>query len=137
MDLFDLVVARKMSGGGGGGGGSSDFSTANVTIDVGEYTAAAHVLIASSTPNPFTFVYSDNWIQADGFYNLTDGKIQMLCGNGTYLDTSMFVLMDSEQESLAYCDGITSVSDNYTYDAETQRILINGDGTIVPIWVAD
>lgn len=30
-DLFDVVVARKLSG-GGGGGGSSDFSTAEVTI---------------------------------------------------------------------------------------------------------
>lgn len=30
-DLFDVVVARKLSG-GGGGGGSSDFSTAQVTI---------------------------------------------------------------------------------------------------------
>lgn len=29
-DLFDIVVARKLSG--GGGGGSSDFSTAEVTI---------------------------------------------------------------------------------------------------------
>ena len=30
-DLFDVVVARKLSG-GGGGGGSSDFSTAEVTV---------------------------------------------------------------------------------------------------------
>ena len=29
-DLFDIVVARKLSG--GGGGGSSDFSTAEVTV---------------------------------------------------------------------------------------------------------
>lgn len=29
-DLFDVVVARKLSG--GGGGGSSDFSTAEVTV---------------------------------------------------------------------------------------------------------
>lgn len=31
-DLFDIAVARKLSGGSGGGGGSSDFSTAQVTI---------------------------------------------------------------------------------------------------------
>lgn len=31
-DLFDIVVARKLSG-GGGGGGSSDFSTAEVTVN--------------------------------------------------------------------------------------------------------
>lgn len=32
-DLFDIVVARKLSG---GGGGSSDFSTANLTITKAE-----------------------------------------------------------------------------------------------------
>lgn len=37
-DLFDIVVARKLSG--GGGGGSSDFSTAQVTI-VNTNTATA------------------------------------------------------------------------------------------------
>lgn len=30
MDLFDVVVAKKLSG--GGGGGSNDFSTAEVTV---------------------------------------------------------------------------------------------------------
>lgn len=32
MDLYDIAVARKLSGGSGGGGGNSDFSTAEVTI---------------------------------------------------------------------------------------------------------
>ncbi len=32
-DLFDIVIARKLSG--GGGGGSSDFSTATVTATYG------------------------------------------------------------------------------------------------------
>lgn len=32
MDLFDVVIARKLSG-GGGGGGSSDFTTAYITTD--------------------------------------------------------------------------------------------------------
>ena len=31
MDLFDIAVARKLSG-GGGGGGSSDFTTCTLTI---------------------------------------------------------------------------------------------------------
>lgn len=31
MDLYDIAVARKLSG-GSGGGGSSDFTTANVTL---------------------------------------------------------------------------------------------------------
>ena len=33
MDLFDIAVARTLSGGGGGGGGGdSDFSTATMTV---------------------------------------------------------------------------------------------------------
>lgn len=35
-DLFDVVVARKLSG-GSGGGGSSDFSTATLTVN-GDFT---------------------------------------------------------------------------------------------------
>ena len=38
-DLFDVVVARKLSG-GGGGGGSSDFSTATVTVSGGNLLGA-------------------------------------------------------------------------------------------------
>ena len=34
MDLFDIAVARKLSSGGGGGGGSSDFSTAEVVVQI-------------------------------------------------------------------------------------------------------
>lgn len=32
MNLYDLIIAKKLSGGGGGGGG--DFSIANVTINL-------------------------------------------------------------------------------------------------------
>ena len=35
MDLFELAVAKKLAGGGGGGGGgSSDFSTAELSVDI-------------------------------------------------------------------------------------------------------
>lgn len=36
MDLYDVAVARKLSSGGGGGGGSSDFSTAEVILNVAD-----------------------------------------------------------------------------------------------------
>lgn len=32
MDLYDIAIAKKLSGSGGGGGGSSDFSTVTVTL---------------------------------------------------------------------------------------------------------
>ena len=46
MDLFDIAVARKLSGGSGGGGGSSDFSTAEVTwVVTGGASATIYDLI--------------------------------------------------------------------------------------------
>lgn len=46
MDLFDIAVARKLSGGGGGGGGGdSDFSTATVTIVGGTVNCGLPYLI--------------------------------------------------------------------------------------------
>lgn len=33
MDLFDVILAKKMTGGSGGGGGGGDFSTAEVTVN--------------------------------------------------------------------------------------------------------
>ena len=32
MDLYDIAIAKKLSGSGGGGGSSSDFTTATVTF---------------------------------------------------------------------------------------------------------
>lgn len=46
MDLFDIAIARKLSGGGGGGGGGdSDFSTAQVTFS-GLLTAPIYLAVA-------------------------------------------------------------------------------------------
>ena len=39
MDYYDILLASKLSEGGSGGGGSSDFSTANVTVNVEGYSA--------------------------------------------------------------------------------------------------
>lgn len=49
MDLFDLVIAKKLAG-GGGGGGSSDFSTATVTVNgVGPFIAEAANIMEDAT----------------------------------------------------------------------------------------
>ena len=37
MNLFELAVARKLSGGSGGGGGSSDLSLATITFHMTNY----------------------------------------------------------------------------------------------------
>lgn len=56
MDLFDIAVAKKMSG--GGGGGSSDFSTATVTFT---NSAGAQFMLSQIMP------------EGDGSFPSTDG----------------------------------------------------------------
>lgn len=53
MDLYDVAIARKLSG-GGGGGGSSDFSTAEVTI-----TTNADILFYGAITVLDDFAYGD------------------------------------------------------------------------------
>ena len=51
-DLFDIVVASKLSGGGsgeGGGGGSSDFSTAEVTVVLGKNIPTLNTMLPVCT----------------------------------------------------------------------------------------
>lgn len=63
-DLFDIAVARKLSG-GGGGGGSSDFSTATVTlVDSGGvgpllYGAFYYESEPPFAPDPHTNAYAN------------------------------------------------------------------------------
>lgn len=54
MNLFELAVAKKLSG-SGGGGGSSDFSVANVTVinhDTSPHAIELPVLLEAGTLNP-------------------------------------------------------------------------------------
>lgn len=47
MDLFDIAIARKLSGGGGGGGGSSDSIT--VTMSYTSDPDGLSVIVAKTT----------------------------------------------------------------------------------------
>lgn len=66
MDLYDVIVAKKLSG--GGGGGSSDFTTATVTVTTtAEESRILVASIAEAAPpfapdariRPFVYVYPD------------------------------------------------------------------------------
>ena len=62
-DLFDIAVARKLSG-GGGGGGSSDFSTATMTVNVSSGLSPVFL---------FAYIY-DEMNDVEAYYgNLTEG----------------------------------------------------------------
>ena len=102
-DLFDIIVARKLSG--GGGGGSSDFSTAILTVTRGEdidgkmYIPNLEASPIGTSLFPFLpsavgtntyeiVVYSGGTVLIyDGTCTVTvDGDIQAM-GGGTYLIT--------------------------------------------------
>ena len=65
-DLFDIVVARKLSG--GGGGGSSDFSAANVTMIGGVSLTASRIMLAEETGAPYDFLTA---LSGEPFYDDT------------------------------------------------------------------
>lgn len=48
MDLYDIAIAKKLSGSGGGGGGSSDFSTAEVTLVGKDGSVAGDVYLSTA-----------------------------------------------------------------------------------------
>lgn len=102
MDLFDIAIARKLSG-GGGGGGSSDFSTAEVTIvgdggltgiplpiaviDNGNIIMG--IIITEESPQTFTVpLYKSNAV------------LNILIGGTSVAETSGDVVFDEDTGSL-------------------------------------
>ena len=109
MNLYDIAIARKLSG-NGGGGGSSDFSTAEVTIVNNSETA---VYINTQ------FVYEDSgdkyWEQ-DGYDLSAPATVT--------LDTILF-------QGVGYMTMFVSGSDMETfYDAS--KVSVTGDIEKVP-----
>lgn len=112
-DLFDVVVARKLSG-GGGGGGSSDFSTATVT------------LINTDTSTQY-FFRADS-IQNDGIKETTvsvvepvDVEIPLYKGNHT------ITIMSIASNDM---DVLPTGTGGVTVDMPNMSIIITGDGTL-------
>ena len=83
MRLYDIVIAKKLSG-GGGGGGSSDFNKVNVTIinNSGIYSSVFHFY--------FTESLDDGYFA--GFY--VDDEY----GINTYMDDGVDVVSQTTQE---------------------------------------
>ena len=85
-DLFDVVVARKLSG-GGGGGGSSDFSTAEVTVVNTMSSSAESTKLSVPTINPPSTLISSTFISMP---EDTDNISVVLYKDGTLIDISEF-----------------------------------------------
>lgn len=109
MNLFDVVVARKLAGGGGGGGGGGDFSIASVTINnnlgerrgvygafIGSRSGMSYVAPTASLIDSKTFdvaIYKDGSIlqletqtdnfSATGAIQQIDAAAFLVTGDGT------------------------------------------------------
>lgn len=111
MDLFDIAVAKKLSGGGGGGGGSSDFSTAQVTV-INETNQSVGMQIAYA-------------MDVEGFASFSAGETSFEPSATTALEAILY-----KGKSYATV-GIGTIS--ATGNAETlaeREALITGDCTI-------
>ena len=117
-DLFDVVVARKLSG-GGGGGGSSDFSAAEVTLFM---SGTAGIFLPEAydfdppeggVTNALNIVYSTGDYQSGETHKvvLYKGKLVLYRDSQYYADT-------------------VSVTGNAIYDSIGGRIVVSGDCTI-------
>lgn len=110
MDLFDVVVAKKLSG---GSGGSSDFSTAQVTV-TGEMSLppkALHPTVATLSEDGDASMGIADWIIGETFnVILYKGKAWLIDDSGNLT--------------------IPSGETNITYDSSEEAYLITGDCTI-------
>ena len=99
MDLFDIAVARKLSGGGGGGGGDFDTATVTFSCSDGLYYAYGH---AVTTNAPVTLVFplftdaNGQKIFTIGFSSIADINPQVMptVTGGVQLDEDITVSGD-------------------------------------------
>lgn len=119
MDLFDIAVARKLSGGGGGGGGS-DFSTATVTM-------------SCNGGSGYEWNYSGFYLEDD---RLTSGtsyrSLNIIQGH----DINVYVPLFKGKAELPFDfflnagDGLPIISGSISMDMERFVMVVTGDGTI-------
>lgn len=111
MNLYDVVVAKKLSG-GGGGGGSSDFTTAKMTI-------------VNTVPQSFS--WECPWFIDDPEFSCAYGDISVTSNATETFD----IIMYKGQASLHALPGTAqiSISGNIEPDGATYY-LITGDCTI-------
>lgn len=115
-DLFDIAVARKLSG-GGGGGGSSDFSTAQVTI-VNNFPVSVPITLYGAIGD-----YSDE-------YGLSPNTLPS-CAGTKFAEQSANT---TEVYNLALCEthGIISMNSSYMVSvAGNIERLITEEGCVI------
>ena len=109
MNLYDIAIARKLSG--GGGGGSSDFSTAEVVIEQGFSPKMTMYLPICYETSRTSFAVA---VQIEASDTVT-----------AILYKGILVASPNLEEGAN-----VSVSGNCEYNSEWQQFVITGDCTI-------
>lgn len=109
-DLFDVVVARKLSG--GGGGGLSGFSTTEVTLNITPPEGVTFVReTASSAISYPSTVYNNNRdYYCCPYLQVSNHKVTILLYNG-----------------VGYIDGLECYSEDETYWPLLSSATVSGD----------
>lgn len=128
MDLFDVILAKKMTGGSGGGGGSGDFSTAEVTLINSEQSQYAYeVLYAENCPSV---------VDEQGEAYITSSPYNE---GSTNVGETIAIFTVPLYKGCCYWSGMQIVPENWTVSAVTGGItyleeynefVITGTGTI-------
>ena len=125
-DLFDIVVARKLSG--GGGGGSSDFTEAKITINAVLPEGTAVTSIEAITG----FYYKDTPMPFSGGCLVDENNIApILMYNGSgYIES---IAIDSSSGYYRFNHEYTTASGGIVWDSNVGYYggwLVTGDGSL-------
>lgn len=128
MNLYDIAIARKLSGGSGGGGGG-DVSLANVTLNATApqgYTVDWWGIGGAYTP-PFGEEDVSRYQQQENHSETTNTFPVILYQGVAYINTLDF--FDTVHE-VGFNLEEPILSDNVTFDSDYGRYVVTGDCTI-------
>ena len=120
MDLYDIAIARKLSGGSGGGGGSSDLSSAEVTL----IPALENAQVSLYDPG----FEEEPW----GYHCFHIETGQLVAGGPTAFGEPVTITLYYTGESLTLQVSTTYVSStgDVVYNSDDNTVTITGDCSI-------
>lgn len=133
MNLYDIAIAKKLSG-GGGGGGSSDFAVATVTVipdGLPDGVEMADAILTGTIILPFYVAEEQKYICSEVMTQ--NGILQILMYQNIAAYEGSFEFKGTDHSSYTPLNAPVCTG-GIIYDEEEEIIIITGDGTItVPV----
>lgn len=127
MNLYDIAIAKKLSG--GGGGGSSDFSTAEVTLNLTLEGGGDRTIVETSMEVLSVDYPDENFSYACSHLPSLNDICQVLMYRGIGYAESVGAT-DNLDETWERIVGTPVTSGGVNWNSELQQFEITGDGTI-------